>query len=283
MTSIDDAASAFYDEEIDSQPLVGASMGDDQDGWLERTATSILSGTLTYEMLSERARAGFTVDEITTVMTDTDLLNHLYHLWLLLGPGSSVMDAAIRDDDRGRAHRELLRRCGQLTQSRTRARHALAASTGGRTELLVDHPTDDQHTSVTRRVFHDDGMVDIAVESRIASRDRFPVLVALALGQTSEIVHRLLFLMTPDDPSGSGRSRSELTLRLDASLVSERMAFFPAPIEASRLSSSQMAAVGDSVAAAKLPWKDAWRRAAVAAPPDHPLRTAVRSGLNRRG
>jgi hypothetical protein len=46
------------------------------------------------------------------------------------------------------------------------------------------------------------------------------------------------------------------------------------------LTGTNLAAVSHSVAAAKIPWKDAWRRAALATPDGHPLRDAVINGLS---
>jgi len=75
-------------------------------------------------------------------------------------------------------------------------------------------------------------------------------------------------------------SHAESRLLIDPTLTSDKLFLYRTPIEASELTGTNLAAVSHSVAAAKLPWKDAWRRAALATPDGHPLRDAVISGLS---
>ena len=131
---------------------------------------------------------------------------------------------------------------------------------------------------VVRRVFHDQGVMDFAIESSsIEAEDTFPVIALLCLGEGESPVTRLLFLLIP---AGPGVSHAESRLHIDPALTSDKLLLYRAPIEASELTGTNLAAVSHSVAAAKLAWKDAWRRAALATPDGHPLRDAVISGLS---
>jgi hypothetical protein len=75
-------------------------------------------------------------------------------------------------------------------------------------------------------------------------------------------------------------SHAESRVHTDSAFSWDELLLYRTPIEASDLTGTNLAAVSHSVAAAKLPWKDAWRRAALATPHGHPLRDAVINGLS---
>ena len=111
--------------------------------------------------------------------------------------------------------------------------------------------------------------------------DTFPVVALLSLGEDEPPVTRLLFLLIPAEREVTHAvSHAESRLHIDPALTSDKLLLYRTPIEASELTGTNLAAVSHSVAAAKLPWKDAWRRAALATPDGHPLRDAVINGLS---
>lgn len=190
------------------------------------------------------------------------------------------MQIALSGDATGKAHLELLQRTGQIINVRSRFQHTLAASTAGLPEVLTDDQSQEVGTVVVRRIFNDQGVMDFAIESSsIEAEGTFPVIALLCLGEDESPVTRLLFLLIPARPGGPAVSHAESRLHIDPALTSDKLLLYRTPIEASELTGTNLAAVSRSVAAAKLPWKDAWRRAALATPHGHPLRDAVINGL----
>lgn len=228
------------------------------------------------------ARYGFTSDQAHTILDAPHLLSRLTRYWHSHPPTEAIIQNAQSGDATGKAHLKLLQRTGQIINVRSRSQHALAASTAGLPEVLTDDHSQEVGTVVVRRVFHDQGVMDFAIESSsIEAEDTFPVIALLCLGEEDESpVTRLLFLLIPAGPGGPAVSHAESRLHIDPALTSDKLLLYRIPIQASELTGTNLAAVSHSVAAAKLAWKDAWRRAALATPDGHPLRDAVISGLS---
>jgi hypothetical protein len=227
------------------------------------------------------ARYGFTSDQAQTILDAPHLLSRLTRFWRSHPPTGAIMQSAQSGDATGKAHLKLLQRTGHIINVRSRSQHALAASTAGLSEILTDDHSENAGTVVVRRIFHDQGVMDFAIESAdIQAGDSFPVIALLALGEDEPPVTRLLFLLIPAGPGVPAVSHAESRLHVDRALTSDRLLLYRTPIEASELTGTNLAAVSQSVAAAKLAWKDAWRRAALATPEGHPLRDAVINGLS---
>jgi hypothetical protein len=232
--------------------------------------------------LQAAARFAFTASQVTSILQTPALLDWLARQWLARPPTPEIIDRAQRDDPDGRAHLELLRQTGQLLGVRTRAQHTLAAGTGGGApEILTDDHSQDAGIVVTRRIFRDLGMLDIAIESETTVEGNFPVVALFSLSEDQPPI-RLLFLLIPTPAGNAANSYAESRLSIDATITSDQLSVYRTPVEATRLSGSLLAAVSHSVTVAKLPWKTAWRGAALATPEGHPLRAAVLRGLNAR-
>jgi len=227
------------------------------------------------------ARYGFTTDQAHSILDAPHLLSRLTRYWQNHSPTEAIIQIAQSGDATGKAHLELLQRTGHIIHVRSRSQHALAASTAGLPEILTDDHADEAGTVVVRRIFHDQGVLDIAIESaHIEAEGTFPVIALLSLGENQPAATRLLFLLIPAGPGVPAASHAESRLHIDPALTSDKLFVYNTPIEASELTGTNLAAVRNSVAAAKLAWKDAWRRAALATPDGHPLRDAVISGLS---
>jgi hypothetical protein len=228
------------------------------------------------------ARYGFTSDQAHTILEAPHLLGWLDRYWSNHPPTGPIIQIAQSSDATGRAHRKLLEGTGHIIRVRSRSQHALAASTPGTPESLTDDHSAEVGTSVVRRIFHDQGVMDFAIESAyIEAENTFPVVALLSVGEDEAPVTRLLFLLIPAEREVTHAvSHAESRLLIDPTLTSDKLLLYRTPIEASELTGTNLAAVSHSVAAAKLPWKDAWRRAALATPDGHPLRDAVISGLS---
>jgi hypothetical protein len=227
------------------------------------------------------ARYGFTSEQAHTILDAPHLLNRLTRYWHSHPPTEAIIQIAQSGDATGKAHLKLLQRTGHIINVRSRSQHALAASTAGRPEILVDDHSEEAGTVVVRRIFHDQGVMDFTIESaNIEAEDTFPVIALLSLGEDEPPVTRLLFLLIPAGPEVPAVSHAESRLVIDPALTSDKLLLYPTPIEAFELTGTNLAAVSNSVAAAKLAWKDAWRRAALATPDGHPLRNAVINGLS---
>jgi hypothetical protein len=227
------------------------------------------------------ARYGFTIDQAHTIVEAPHLLSRLTNFWRSHPPTAAIMQIAQLGDATGQAHLKLLQRTGHLINVGSRTQHALAASTARLPEILTDDHSEEAGTVVVRRIFHDQGVMDFAIESAdIEAEDTFPVIALLSLGEDEPSVTRLLFLLIPAGPGVPAVSHAESRLHIDPALTSDRLVLYRTPIEASELTGTNLAAVSQSVAAAKLAWKDAWRRAALATPEGHPLRDAVINGLS---
>jgi hypothetical protein len=226
------------------------------------------------------ARYGFTTDQAHSILDAPHLLSRLTRYWQNHSPTEAIIQIAQSGDTTGKAHRKLLQRTGHIINVRSRSQHALAASTAGLPEILTDDHSE-AGTVVVRRIFHDQGVMDFAIESaHIEAEDTFPVIALLSLGEDQPPGTRLLFLLIPAGPGVPAVSHAESRLHIDPALTSDKLLVYNTPIEASELTGTNLAAVSNSVAAAKLAWKDAWRRAALATPDGHPLRDAVISGLS---
>jgi hypothetical protein len=228
------------------------------------------------------ARYGFTNDQAHAILDAPHLLSRLTRYWHSHPPTGAIIQIAQSGDAIGKAHLKLLERTGHTLHVHSRSQHALAASTARMPEILTDDHSEEEGTVVVRRIFHDQGVMDFAIESAyIEADDTFPVVAVLSLGEDGPPVTRLLFLLIP-----AGRevthavSHAESRLPIDHALTSDKLLLYRTPIEASELTGTNLAAVSHSVAAAKFAWKDAWRRAALATPDGHPLRDAVISGLS---
>jgi hypothetical protein len=231
--------------------------------------------------LFEAARAGFTIEQAGEILASEHLLSHLKRHWELHGPTQAVLHLSEALDTAGAIHRELLIRCGQLLAARTKSTYALGASTGTAPELLSDGNGSEDRTLVIRRLFHDDGVMDIAIESStVDANETFPVVALLCLA-ANKTPRRLLFLLIPDDEGTQTRSYAESRVPIGPDLTTEILFLYNRPVQASDLKGEALEAVSDSVAAAKLPWKDAWRRAALSTPTGHPLRDEVAKGLSQ--
>jgi hypothetical protein len=227
------------------------------------------------------ARYGFTNDQAHAILEAPHLLSRLTRYWHSNPPTGAIIQIAQSGDAVGKAHLKLLERTGHTLHVRSRSQHALAASTARMPEILTDDHSREEGTVVVRRIFHDQGVMDFAIESAyIEADDTFPVVALLSLGEDEPPVTRLLFLLIPTGPEVPAVSHAESRLLIDPPLTSDKLLLYRTPIEASELTGTNLAAVSYSVAAAKLPWKDAWRRAALATPDGHPLRDAVISGLS---
>jgi hypothetical protein len=228
------------------------------------------------------ARYGFTSDQAHRILDAPHLLGRLTRYWHNHPPTEAIIQIAQSRDATGKAHQELLQRTGHIINVRSRSQYALAASTAGLPEILTDDHSDEAGTVVVRRIFHDQGIMDFAIESADieAADDTFPVIALLSVGEDGPPITRLLFLLIPAGPGVPAVSHAESRLRIDSALTSEKLILYRTPIEASTLTGTNLAAVSTSVAAAKLAWKDAWRRAALATPDGHPLRDAVIGGLS---
>jgi hypothetical protein len=226
-------------------------------------------------------RYGFTSDQARAILDAPHLLSRLARYWHSHPPTGAIIQIAQSGDALGNAHLQLLERTGHIIHVRGRSKHALAASTAGTPEILTDDHSREEGTAVVRRIFHDQGVMDFAIESaHIEAGDSFPVVALLSLGEEGPPVTRLLFLLIPAGPGVPAVSHAESRLLIDSALTSDKLLLYHSPIEASELTGTNLAAVSYSVAAAKLPWKDAWRRAALATPDGHPLRDAVINGLS---
>jgi hypothetical protein len=231
--------------------------------------------------LFDAARAGFTIEEASEILASEHLLSHLKRHWGFDGPTQAVLHLSEALDPIGAIHRELLIRCGQLLATRNRSTYALGASTGTAPELLSDDNGSEDRTLVIRRLFHDDGVMDIAIESSTVDVDEtFPVVALLCLA-ANKTPRRLLFLLIRDEEGALTRSYAESRVPIDPDLTTEILFLYNRPVQASDLEGQALEAVSDSVAAAKLPWKDAWRRAALSTPTGHPLRNEVAKGLSQ--
>jgi len=229
------------------------------------------------------ARYGFTSDQAYSVLDAPHLLGWLTRYWHNHPPTEAIIQIAQPVDARGKAHRELLQRTGAIINVRSRSQHTLAASTAGLPEILTDDHSAEAGTVVVRRIFHDQGVMDLAIESaNIEASDTFPVIALLSFGEEESPVTRLLFLLIPAGPGVPAVSHAESRLHTDSAFSWDELLLYRTPIEASDLTGTNLAAVSHSVAAAKLPWKDAWRRAALATPHGHPLRDAVINGLSAK-
>ena len=227
------------------------------------------------------ARYGFTNDQAHAILEAPHLLSRLTRDWHSHPPTGAIIQIAQSGDAIGKAHLKLLERTGHTLPVRSRSQHALAASAARMPEILTDDHSGEEGTVVVRRIFHDQGVMDVAIESAyIEADDTFPVVALLSLGEDGSPVTRLLFLLIPAGPGVPAVSHAESRLVIDPALTSDKLVVYRTPIEASELTGTNLAAVSHSVAAAKLPWKDAWRRAALATPDGHPLRDAVISGLS---
>lgn len=227
------------------------------------------------------ARYGFTSDQAYAILTAPELLSRLTRFWHSHPPTEAIIQIAESGDALGKAHLKLLEGTGHIINVRSRSQHALAAGTTGMPEILTDDHSGEAGTVVVRRIFHDQGVMDFAIESaNIEVDDTFPVVAILSLGDDEPPATRLLFLLIPAGPGSPAVSHAECRLFIDPSLTSDKLLLYRTPIEASELTGANLAAVSRSVAVAKLPWKDAWRRAALATPDGHPLRAAVINGLS---
>jgi hypothetical protein len=227
------------------------------------------------------ARYGFTSDQAHSILDAPHLLSRLTQCWQNHPPTEAIIQIAQSGGATGKAHLELLQRTGHIINVRGRSQHALAASTAGLPEILTDDYSDEAGTVVVRRIFHDQGVMDFAIESaHIEAENTFPVIALLSLGEDQPPATRLLFLLIPAGPGMAAVSHAESRLHIDPALTSDKLLVYNTPVEASELTGTNLAAVSNSVAAAKLAWKDAWRRAALATPDGHPLRDAVISGLS---
>jgi hypothetical protein len=276
-----DPTSSFYDDPYEE---TAEGRGETEADWLDRVAGDLLSAhvEVPFERVGVAARTGFTVEEARSVLTDADRLALLTALWNLLSPGAPVLGAAVGGGPVSEAHRELLSRTGQLPALRSRSRYSLAAATGGTAEVLVDDLRPARDIVITRRLFQGDGLVDVVVEvTSIDPAVRFPVVAIL--GQHGEDHQEVLFLflLTPSSDHELG-GRCEITLPLNPLLTSEHLQVYGTPVDATELSGPLLAAVPGSVAAAKRPWKEAWRQAALTTPEGNPLRQAVLDGLTDR-
>ena len=227
------------------------------------------------------ARYGFTDDQAHAILDAPHLLSRLTRYWHSHPPTGAIIQIAQSGDAIGKAHLKLLERTGHTLPVRSRSQHALAASAARMPEILTDDHSGEEGTVVVRRIFHDQGVMDVAIESAyIEADDTFPVVALLSLGEDGSPVTRLLFLLIPAGPGVPAVSHAESRLVIDPALTSDKLVVYRTPIEASELTGTNLAAVSHSVAAAKLPWKDAWRRAALATREGHPLRDAVINGLS---
>jgi hypothetical protein len=227
------------------------------------------------------ARYGFTNDQAHAILDAPHLLSRLTRYWHSHPPTGTIIQIAQSGDAIGKAHLKLLERTGHTLSVRSRSQHALAASAARMPEILTDDHSGEEGTVVVRRIFHDQGVMDVAIESAyIEAKDTFPVVALLSLGEDGSPFTRLLFLLIPAGPGAPAVSHAESRLVIDPALTSDKLVVYRTPIEASELTGTNLAAVSHSVAAAKLPWKDAWRRAALATPEGHPLRDAVINGLS---
>jgi hypothetical protein len=121
-------------------------------------------------------------------------------------------------------------------------------------EILTEDHSGGEGTVVVRRIFHDQGVMDFAIESAyIEADDTFPVVALLSLGEDGSPVTRLLFLLIPAGPGVPAVSHAESRLVIDPALTSDKLVVYRTPIEASELTGTNLAAVSHSVAAAKLP------------------------------
>jgi hypothetical protein len=226
------------------------------------------------------ARYGFTSDQAHAILDSPHLLRRLTRYWHSHPPTEVIIHIAQSGDAMGEAHLKLLHRTGHIIHLRSRSRHALAASTAGIPEIVTDDRSGETGIVVVRRLFRDQGLMDFVIESAHIEADiAFPVVALLSLGEAGPPVTRLLFLLIPTGPGVPAVSHSECRLLIDPALTSDKLVLYRTPIEASDLTGTNLAAVSHSVAVAKLPWKDAWRRAALATPDGHPLRDAVITGL----
>lgn len=273
-----DPASSFYDDPFEE------SDGDqraDRD-WLDQVAADLLSVDMPFERVGVAARTGFTEDEARSVLLDPDRLDLLTTLWRLSPPGPAILAAAVGAGRVADLHRQLLARTGHLARFNARSRYSLAAATGGTAEVLVDDMRPSSDVVITRRIFQGDGLVDIVVESAaIDSGVPFPVMAVLAQHGDEGQAVAILFLLTRSSDADPG-GRCEITLPINPLLTGEHLAIYGSPLDATELSGPLLVSVPGSVAAAKRPWKEAWRQAALATGEGHPLRQAVLEGLAAR-
>lgn len=228
------------------------------------------------------ARYGFTTEQGQAVLADIELLDLLTRQWRSRPPSGVVAGVAHSPGLRGQTHLQLLERTGQLIRLASQTQYGLAASTGQGPENLVDDSIRDHGTIVTRSLFNDQGLLDIVIESEIEATGRFPVVALHSLADSGLPQSLLLLLLIPTPPGHPQASHSESRVQIDSTLTSDQLSLFPWPINAIDLPGHLLALVSQSVAAAKLPWKEGWRRAALATPDGHPLRTAVTDGLTGR-
>lgn len=229
------------------------------------------------------ARRGFTREQAAAILEDPPSIALLTRQWRTRRPSPALASAAHQGDARSGLLLELFERTGQLVALRSRSQFGLAAATRGQgPEVLVDGSARDLDTTVVRRVFNDQGLVDIGIESGVDAVGSFPVVALYALDDDGPATSLLLFLLVPTEVGNRTSSHAEVRLRLDPSLTSDRLSLFPVPVQADQLTQPLIQLVSHSVRVAKLPWKEAWRQAARATPEGHPLRAAVLDGLTAR-
>ena len=185
------------------------------------------------------ARYGFTNDQAYAILDAPHLLSRLTRYWHSHPPTGAIIQIAQAGDPIGKAHLKLLERTGHTLHVRYRSQHALAASTARMPEILTDDHSGEEGTVVVRRIFHDQGVMDFAIESAyIEADDTFPVVALLALGEGGPPVTRLLFLLIPAGPGVSAVSHAESRFVIDPALTSDKPVVYRTPIEASELTAT---------------------------------------------
>ena len=164
--------------------------------------------------------------------------------------------------------------------TKSRPHYALAASTRPTADPRVDD--DGLGLRVIRQPLAN-GTVYIGLEVRDSSA-RGSTLLRLAVGSAEEPTS-LLFVLVPSaelrgHEAGEGVFASEVVIPSSDPWPELWIAHLPA-IDPQALTQEDLSAVTRSVAGASLPCKEAWRRLALAAPVDDPLREAVRAGLSQ--
>jgi hypothetical protein len=155
------------------------------------------------------ARYGFTNDQAHAILDAPHLLSRLTRYWHSHPPTGAIVQIAQSGDAIGKAHLKLLELYGSYPPVRSRSQHALAASTACTPEILTDNHSGEEGTVVVRRIFHDQGVMDFAIESAyIEADDTFPVVALSLLGEAGPPVTRLLFLLIPP-----GRGFQQLVMR----------------------------------------------------------------------
>ena len=192
------------------------------------------------------ARYGFTSDQAHTILGAPHLLGWLDRYWSNYPPTGPIIQIAQSSDATGRAHRKLLEGTGHIIHVRSRSQHALAASTRGMPETLTDDHSAEVGTSVVRRIFHDQGVMDFAIESAyIEAENTFPVVALLSIGEDEAPVIRLLFLLIPAEREVTHAvSHAESRLFIDPTLTSDKLLLYRTPIEVLRTSDGRLVVVG---------------------------------------